>query len=90
MAKTDAPCLNGLRRVSPKVWVALVLALVVLIVYCRVLDNGFVNYDDGIYVTDNPNVKEGLTGENIRWAWTTFYAANWHPLTWLSLQSDAQ
>jgi len=27
---------------------------------------------------------------NIAWAFTTFYAANWHPLTWLSHMADCQ
>ncbi len=29
-----------------------------------------------------PLVKMGLTMAGIRWAFTTFYAGNWHPLTW--------
>jgi tetratricopeptide (TPR) repeat protein len=45
--------------------------------------------DDPVYVTRNRHVSEGLTPENMRWAWTTFYQSNWHPLTWLSLQLDA-
>lgn len=50
--------------------------------------NGFVNFDDGSYVTANPHVFSGLTTENVAWAWTTTHAANRHPLTWLSLQLD--
>jgi Flp pilus assembly protein TadD len=50
----------------------------------------FVNFDDDEYVTGNPHVQAGLTPANFRWAWTTFHAFNWHPLTWLSLQCDAQ
>jgi tetratricopeptide (TPR) repeat protein len=52
--------------------------------------NEFVNYDDDIYITDNSHVKPGLTPANIVWAFRTFETANWHPLTWLSLQLDAQ
>src|SRR5262249_38394599 len=37
----------------------------------------------------NRHVATGLTAENASWAWTTLYQANWHPLTWLSLQLDA-
>ncbi len=50
----------------------------------------FVNYDDGDYVFLNVHVHTGLTPVNVRWAFTTTHASNWHPLTWLSLQLDAQ
>jgi len=55
-----------------------------------VRNNGFVNYDDGSYVTENPYVKAGLTSDSIRWAFTTTRASNWHPLTWLSHMLDCQ
>jgi hypothetical protein len=48
----------------------------------------FVDYDDNLYVTANPHVQEGLTRAGVRWAFTTFAAANWHPLTWISLMLD--
>jgi Tfp pilus assembly protein PilF len=59
-----------------------------LVAFWPVLRCGFVNFDDPEYVIDNPRVHKGLTADNIRWAFTTFRAANWHPLTWLSLQAD--
>ena len=49
----------------------------------------FLNYDDPLYVTANPHVQHGLSVEGVRWAFTTFTAANWHPLTWISLMLDA-
>jgi tetratricopeptide (TPR) repeat protein len=51
--------------------------------------NGFTNYDDTDYVTTNQEVRAGLSAAGLRWAFTSFHAANWHPLTWLSLQLDA-
>jgi Flp pilus assembly protein TadD len=71
--------------------ILLSLALVGLTVaaYAPALRNGFV-WDDQQYVTDNPRVLGGLNPSNVRWAWTTLYACNWHPLTWMSLQLDAQ
>ncbi len=68
---------------------AAALAAVTLAVFARALDCEFVNYDDGQYVTKNAHVTSGLSAEGTRWAFTTFYASNWHPLTWLSLQLDA-
>ena len=70
--------------------IALLLALVTLAVYLPVVNNGFILYDDGDYVTQNRMVQGGLTFEGIKWAFTTFDAANWHPLTWLSHMADCQ
>jgi hypothetical protein len=49
----------------------------------------FVDLDDPLYVEANPDVLNGLNLRSIGWAFTTWTAANWHPLTWLSLQLDA-
>jgi tetratricopeptide (TPR) repeat protein len=64
------------------------LGLLTIGVYVRVLGSDFVNYDDPVYVTDNKQLQKGLTWENVRWAFTSRYASNWHPLTWLSLMAD--
>ncbi|HEY6065173.1 MAG TPA: tetratricopeptide repeat protein [Thermoanaerobaculia bacterium] len=53
-----------------------------------VLGNGFTNYDDTDYVVRNPAVRAGLTWAGARWAFTTGWASNWHPLTWLSHMAD--
>lgn len=46
--------------------------------------------DDGSYVTNNPHVKDGLTIDGIRWAFTSAHADNWHPATWISHMIDVQ
>ncbi len=51
--------------------------------------NDFVTWDDYSYVVENPHVLDGLSLENIRWSWSTLSQANYHPLTWMSLQLDA-
>lgn len=61
-----------------------------LIAYEQVRLNRFVNYDDDLYVTENPNINKGITGKSIVWAFTTGYGNNWHPLTWLSHMLDCQ
>lgn len=58
--------------------------------YGRVLNYDFVGFDDPDYVTENPVVRDGLTGEGVGWALTTGHSANWHPLTWLSHMLDVQ
>jgi len=61
-----------------------------LAVYWQVVDYGFVNYDNNVYVTENPSVRRGFSWENVFWAFTEFHAGNWHPLTWLSHMLDCQ
>jgi protein O-mannosyl-transferase len=68
----------------------LLLAVVTFAVYLPVHDHEFVRYDDDTYVTHNPNVKPGLSWQSIKWSFTTGYASNWHPLTWLSHIVDCQ
>jgi len=60
------------------------LVLATFIAYQPVFNNGFVGYDDDVYVTDNADIKNGFTTQSIFWAFTTSRATNWHPLTWLS------
>ncbi len=58
------------------------MAAAVLVAFRGALDNGWVQYDDDQYITDNPRVQS-LSAENLAWMWrdtSTFY---WHPLTWL-------
>jgi hypothetical protein len=56
------------------------LAAVVVALYWRVLANQFINFDDGSYILLNDHVKSGLTFDGLRWAFTEFSNANWHPL----------
>ena len=62
-----------------------------MIVYLPVLGHGFLrSFDDAQYVTDNLPVRRGLSAQSFCWAWTSFCASNWHPLTWLSHMLDCQ
>lgn len=73
-----------------KALLCIVLATVTLAVYFQTFNHQFINFDDTVYVTDNPHVKGGITGANIVWAFTSTSASNWHPLTWLSHMTDVQ
>ncbi len=68
--------------------IAFILFVVTLGIYAQVFNHPFVNYDDDLYVYANPVVERGLTLEGVCWAFTTFHAANWHPLTWISHMLD--
>jgi len=70
------------------VW--LLLAFATLIVYGRVVNFDFTNYDDPFLIYENPVVRAGLTLRGLLWALTTSYFEFWHPLTWLSHMLDYQ
>ena len=64
------------------------LALTTLLVFWRVQYAQFINYDDPGYVSQNSDVKAGLSLRGIIWAFTTMQQYNWHPVTWLSHMLD--
>jgi tetratricopeptide (TPR) repeat protein len=66
------------------------LLISTLLVFWQVRNFDFVNYDDDHYVYENPNVLNGLSPDNVFWAFTTGYNGNWNPLTWLSYMLDRQ
>jgi protein O-mannosyl-transferase len=68
--------------------VCLALALITLVIYLPVTRHAFILYDDPEYLTENPVVQNGLTLDGLKWAFTTFHANNWHPLTWISHMTD--
>lgn len=73
---------------KPRLWAVVFLAASVGAVYASVTQADFINFDDPGYVTENLRVLQGLNADNIRWAFTEFHFANWHPLTWLSHMLD--
>ena len=73
-----------------KLIISLLLILTIIIVYGQVKNFDFVGYDDQEYITENSHIQDGLTIENIIWAFTTFHSTNWHPLTWLSHMLDCE
>ena len=70
--------------------VCLLLVFATVGVYWPVATQGFINFDDPDYVSSNPRVQAGLTLASVQWAFTSLYASNWHPLTWLSHELDCQ
>ena len=56
-------------------------------VYLSSLRNDFVGYDDNTYVVDNPHIRS-FDLSFLKWAFFDFYAANWHPFTWISHALD--
>ena len=72
-----------------RISICILLVIATFIAYMQVLEYGFItSFDDTEYLTSNWNIKAGLTKESIVWAFSTSYASNWHPVTWLSHMLD--
>jgi len=80
---------GNLIMLNPRL-ISLLLALVTLTAYSPVIHHPFALLDDDVYVTENFIVKKGITAEGATWAFTAFYASNWHPITWLSHMLDCE
>lgn len=62
------------------------LVLIILfvgIVFFQAVRFEFINFDDNLYLTANPEVGRGLTLGGIQWAFTTSFGGHWHPLSWI-------
>jgi len=66
------------------------LAVITFGIYAQVIGHQFIALDDPTYIRENPMVNRGVTLAGLTWAFTTFYAANWHPLTWIAHMIDSQ
>lgn len=73
-----------------KLLLSLALVVLTVLVYFPIRENAFINFDDTSYITRNPHVTSGLEWSTVEWAFSTFDAGNWHPLTWLSHALDYQ
>ncbi len=80
---------NGLVSQKKQIlMVCLFLAAATFAVFWQVAHFDFVNLDDKMYILENRHVLSGLTIDGVKWAFTSVYASNWHPLTWLSHMLD--
>lgn len=57
-------------------------------VFSPAIDYDFVNFDDDLYVYENPAVMQGLGGSGLEYALTSHDVGTWAPLTWLSYELD--
>lgn len=63
------------------------LAALVFLAFGPALWAGFVNWDDPALITENPRYR-GLSGEHLRWMFTTPLLGHYQPLTWVSYALD--
>ena len=76
-------------RFTSNIFICGLLLVGTIAAYGKATDCGFVNFDDGSYVLNNAQVRAGFTPQSLWWAFTAAQSANWHPITWMSLQLDA-
>ncbi len=77
----------------PEKWgfaLALLLIVATVALYQPVKRYPFVSFDDRDYVVRNFQIQSGVDWDTVQWAFSSFYASNWHPLTWLSHALDYQ
>ncbi|MGD0885158.1 MAG: hypothetical protein ABSA46_09855, partial [Thermodesulfovibrionales bacterium] len=68
-------------------YLAAFVSLITFAIYLSSLRNDFVIWDDGLYVINNLHIRS-LNWAFFQWAFSGFYAGNWHPLTWVSHAFD--
>jgi hypothetical protein len=71
-------------------YVSLSLITLTLAVYFQVHNFDFVNFDDRETIIGNTHIRDGITLAGVAWAFTSAYAANWFPVTWISHMLDFQ
>jgi protein O-mannosyl-transferase len=71
-------------------WIVAALIAITVIVFAPIRQHDFVSWDDPYYVTENANVRAGLTWHGVAWALTTADMFYWHPMTWLSHMLDVE
>ena len=86
--KTRKPAVAGGKGAS--IWTVLAPILAVtFILFIPALKNGFTNWDDVLYVTQNPLLKS-INMEGLKAIFSTPVVSNYHPLTILSLAINYQ
>ena len=71
-----------------KVTICIFLMVATFCIYSQVHDHEFINFDDNHYITENLNLKAGLTKESITRIFTNAHFGSWIPITSLSYMID--
>lgn len=77
-------------KYSSEKYVLLLIVFATLVIFAQTAGHDFINYDDNVYVYENPNLASGLTWNYIVRSFTSVYEVNWIPLTWISHGLDVQ
>ncbi len=74
------------RRINALICIGIIAAT--LAAYEPIRYNDFVSYDDSVYITENEDIKAGITWQSLAQAFTKPHFYMWHPLTTLSHMLD--
>jgi Flp pilus assembly protein TadD len=66
------------------------LIAITWLVFGQTVGHDFVNFDDHVYVYENPRIIQGITLDNVIGVFAHLHARNWHPLTSISHMLDCQ
>ncbi|MFZ2197103.1 MAG: tetratricopeptide repeat protein [Thermodesulfovibrionales bacterium] len=77
----------GEKTDKKRIFLAFLVGIITFLIFLPSLQNEFVEWDDDQYVFENPFIRS-FDSNFFRWAFFDFYAANWHPLTWISHALD--
>jgi tetratricopeptide (TPR) repeat protein len=81
---TSAPARG---RRAADITAALVVSAVTAAVFARTIGFGWIDWDDPLYLTENPHFR-GFGADRLAWMFTTFRGSLYQPLTWLSFAVD--
>src|SRR5947209_3501846 len=70
--------------------IGLALAALTLAVYWPVHTHDFISYDDPQFITENDQIRSGLSWQTVEYAFGKAVVGNWHPLTTLSHALDCE
>jgi tetratricopeptide (TPR) repeat protein len=76
-------------QISP-LTLCVLLFLLAVCTFLPTLKNGFINFDDPLFVTENYHVNGGLSWAGLKWAFYGTDGGLWLPLTWISHMVDCQ
>jgi protein O-mannosyl-transferase len=88
--RSAAPLRHATTFGRPDLLILLGLSVMTFGIYAQVIGHQFITLDDPTYIQENSMVNRGVTRAGLAWAFTTFHAANWHPLTWIAHMIDSQ
>ncbi|QTA81914.1 Tetratricopeptide repeat-containing protein [Desulfonema limicola] len=78
--------------VFKEITICFFLVLSMVLIYWQVNNFDYIKFDDSMYVTGNKHIVNGLSLDNIIWAFKIGGEDKnyWHPLTWISHMIDIQ
>ncbi len=77
------------QKSNTHLWWLLFICLITFTAYAPVLQNDFTNWDDPVYVVDNPVIRS-VNWANIKHIFSSFVLSNYHPVTMVSYMLDHQ